>query len=192
MQEFGLIGAGQWLRYFVGTAELAGAIGLLTPWLAGLASDVMTMSLNQSETQVLGSIADALAGSDPPAGLHADHFSRPAAGEQMPPREKTPARRGRPGTAADSGIAGRSAGSRRRCGARRWWSASTTVRCPGSPPAVPPAVTADAAHLFFAVQMHEPARRAGRIPCRIPPYKRDAGGSNPPAPTQVCAARCPF
>ena len=38
MQEFGLIGAGQWLRYLVGTAELAGAIGLLTPWLAGLAA----------------------------------------------------------------------------------------------------------------------------------------------------------
>ncbi len=37
-QEFGQIGAGQWLRYFVGTAELAGAIGLLTPWLAGLAA----------------------------------------------------------------------------------------------------------------------------------------------------------
>jgi putative oxidoreductase len=38
VQEFGLIGAGQWLRYFVGTAELAGAIGLLTPWLGGLAA----------------------------------------------------------------------------------------------------------------------------------------------------------
>jgi putative oxidoreductase len=38
VQEFGLIGAGQWVRYFVGTAELAGAIGLLTPWLAGLAA----------------------------------------------------------------------------------------------------------------------------------------------------------
>ena len=38
VQEFGLIGAGQWLRYFVGTAELAGAIGLLTRWLAGLAA----------------------------------------------------------------------------------------------------------------------------------------------------------
>ena len=37
-QEFADIGAGQWLRYFVGTAELAGAIGLLTPWLAGLAA----------------------------------------------------------------------------------------------------------------------------------------------------------
>jgi hypothetical protein len=29
----------QWLRYFVGTAELAGAICLLTPWLAGLAAE---------------------------------------------------------------------------------------------------------------------------------------------------------
>jgi uncharacterized membrane protein YphA (DoxX/SURF4 family) len=38
VQEFGLIGAGQWLRYLVGTAELAGAVGLLTPWLAGLAA----------------------------------------------------------------------------------------------------------------------------------------------------------
>ena len=38
VQEFGLIGAGQWLRYLVGTAELDGAIGLLTPWLAGLAA----------------------------------------------------------------------------------------------------------------------------------------------------------
>jgi uncharacterized membrane protein YphA (DoxX/SURF4 family) len=38
VQEFDLIGAGQWLRYLVGTAELAGAIGLLTPWLAGLAA----------------------------------------------------------------------------------------------------------------------------------------------------------
>jgi uncharacterized membrane protein YphA (DoxX/SURF4 family) len=38
VQEFGYIGAGQWMRYFVGTAELAGAIGLLTPWLAGLAA----------------------------------------------------------------------------------------------------------------------------------------------------------
>ena len=38
VQEFGLIGAGQWLRYFVGTTELAGAIGLLIPWLAGPAA----------------------------------------------------------------------------------------------------------------------------------------------------------
>jgi uncharacterized membrane protein YphA (DoxX/SURF4 family) len=38
VQEFGLIGAGQWFRYLVGTVELAGAIGLLIPWLAGLAA----------------------------------------------------------------------------------------------------------------------------------------------------------
>jgi uncharacterized membrane protein YphA (DoxX/SURF4 family) len=38
VREFGLIGAGQWLRSLVGTTELAGAIGLLTPWLAGLAA----------------------------------------------------------------------------------------------------------------------------------------------------------
>ena len=38
------IGTGQWLRYFVGAAELAGAVGLLVPRLAapaaaGLARD---------------------------------------------------------------------------------------------------------------------------------------------------------
>ena len=38
VQMFGQIGAGQWLRYLVGTAELAGAIGLLIPRLAGLAA----------------------------------------------------------------------------------------------------------------------------------------------------------
>jgi putative oxidoreductase len=35
---FGQIGAGKWLRYLVGTAELAGAAGLLIPRLAGLAA----------------------------------------------------------------------------------------------------------------------------------------------------------
>ncbi|GIH14430.1 DoxX family protein [Rugosimonospora africana] len=38
VQMFGEIGAGQWLRYLVGIAELAGAIGLLIPRLAGLAA----------------------------------------------------------------------------------------------------------------------------------------------------------
>jgi len=38
VQTFSQIGAGQWLRYLVGTAELAGAAGLLTPWLSGLAA----------------------------------------------------------------------------------------------------------------------------------------------------------
>jgi putative oxidoreductase len=38
VQEFDAIGAGQWFRYLVGVVELAGAIGLLIPWLAGLAA----------------------------------------------------------------------------------------------------------------------------------------------------------
>lgn len=38
VQMFGEIGAGQWLRYLVGAAELAGAAGLLIPRLAGLAA----------------------------------------------------------------------------------------------------------------------------------------------------------
>jgi hypothetical protein len=45
VQEFGLIGAGQGLRYLVGTAELAGAIGLLMPWLAGLAAAGLTADM---------------------------------------------------------------------------------------------------------------------------------------------------
>jgi putative oxidoreductase len=45
VQMFGQIGAGQWLRYLVGAAELAGAVGLLVPRLAvaaalGLAADM--------------------------------------------------------------------------------------------------------------------------------------------------------
>ena len=35
---FSDIGAGQWLRYVVGVLELAGAVGLLVPRLAGLAA----------------------------------------------------------------------------------------------------------------------------------------------------------
>jgi len=38
VQEFAAIGAGQWFRYLVGIIELAGAIGLLVPGLAGLAA----------------------------------------------------------------------------------------------------------------------------------------------------------
>jgi uncharacterized membrane protein YphA (DoxX/SURF4 family) len=45
VQEFGQIGAGQWLRYLVGTTELAGAIGLLTPWLAGLAAAALAAEM---------------------------------------------------------------------------------------------------------------------------------------------------
>ena len=38
VEMFAQMNAGQWLRYFVGAAELAGAIGLLIPRLAGLAA----------------------------------------------------------------------------------------------------------------------------------------------------------
>ena len=56
----------------------------------------MKMSLNQSETQTLGTIADGLAGSDPRLASMLDIFSRLAAGEEMPARAKTRGRRGRP------------------------------------------------------------------------------------------------
>lgn len=38
VEMFAQMGAGQWFRYLVGTLELAGAIGLLIPRLAGLAA----------------------------------------------------------------------------------------------------------------------------------------------------------
>ena len=44
------------------------------------------MSLNQLETQALGSIADGLAGSDPRLASMLAIFSRLAAGEEMPAR----------------------------------------------------------------------------------------------------------
>jgi len=54
------------------------------------------MSLNQLETQALGSIADRLAGSDPRLASMLTIFSRLAAGEEMPVRAKTRVRRRRP------------------------------------------------------------------------------------------------
>ncbi|MGY3204823.1 DoxX family protein [Streptomyces sp. TE5632] len=38
VKAFDDIGAGQWLRYFVGVVEVIGAIGLLVPRLVGLAA----------------------------------------------------------------------------------------------------------------------------------------------------------
>jgi len=38
VEGFDIIGLGQWFRYFVGVLELAGAVGLLLPRLAGLAA----------------------------------------------------------------------------------------------------------------------------------------------------------
>lgn len=42
VQTFSEIGAGQWFRYLVGTLEIAGAIGLMIPRLAGLAAIELT------------------------------------------------------------------------------------------------------------------------------------------------------
>ncbi|PZS26389.1 MAG: DoxX family protein [Pseudonocardiales bacterium] len=42
VQMFDQIGAGQWLRYFVGVCELAGAIGLMIPRLTALAATGLT------------------------------------------------------------------------------------------------------------------------------------------------------
>ncbi|MGV9310694.1 DoxX family protein [Streptomyces sp. NPDC003691] len=38
VDAFDEIGAGQWLRYFVGVLEVAGSVGLLVPRLSGLAA----------------------------------------------------------------------------------------------------------------------------------------------------------
>ena len=54
------------------------------------------MSLTEPKTQALGSIADGLAGSDPRLASMLTIFSRLAAGEDMPVRQKTRVRRGRP------------------------------------------------------------------------------------------------
>ena len=54
------------------------------------------MSLSQSETQTLGTIEHGLAGSDPRLASMLNIFTRLAAGEEMPAREKTRVRRGRP------------------------------------------------------------------------------------------------
>jgi hypothetical protein len=54
------------------------------------------MSLTEPETQTLGWIADGLAGSDPRLASMLNIFSRLAAGEEMPVREKIRARHRRP------------------------------------------------------------------------------------------------
>jgi putative oxidoreductase len=57
------IGAGQWLRYFVGAVELAGGIGLMVPRLAGPAAvGFMGLMIGAAYTQavVLGAPAMVL------------------------------------------------------------------------------------------------------------------------------------
>jgi hypothetical protein len=58
--------------------------------------DVMMMSLHEPQRQALGAIADGQAGSDPRLASMLNIFTRLAADEEMPAREKTRVRRGRP------------------------------------------------------------------------------------------------
>jgi hypothetical protein len=56
----------------------------------------MMMSLNEPDMQALGWIEDGLAGSDPRLASMLNIFSRLAASEEMPAREKIRVTRGRP------------------------------------------------------------------------------------------------
>ena len=97
------------------------------------------MSLTEPETQALGSIADGLAGADPRLASMLTIFTRLAAGEEMPAREKTRVRRGRParprppgGTRAGAQPARKpAAGTRGWAGRRPWWcwGPSSPPRC---------------------------------------------------------------
>ena len=63
VQIFTEIGAGQWLRYFIGAVELAGGIGLMVPRLAGPAAvGFMALMVGAGYTQavVLGQPAMVL------------------------------------------------------------------------------------------------------------------------------------
>ena len=73
--------------------------------------DVMMMSFTELERQALGSIEDGLAGSDPRLASMLSIFSRLAAGEEMPTREKIRIRRGRPQPAVRATPGGIRAGS---------------------------------------------------------------------------------
>ena len=62
VQLFTDIGAGQWLRYFVGSVELAGGIGLMVPRLAGPAAvGLMALMIGAGYTQAVVLDAPAMA-----------------------------------------------------------------------------------------------------------------------------------
>ena len=96
-------------------------------------------SLTEPETQALGSIADGLAGSDPRLASMLAIFSRLAAGEEMPARQKTRARRGRPAArrprrARRHPRRGTAFPQTRRRYARLGWQQAMLVLGPSSPP----------------------------------------------------------
>src|SRR5215471_19022334 len=97
------------------------------------------MSLTEPETQALGSIANGLAGADPRLASMLTIFSRLAAGEEMPAREKTRARRGRaaalrPRRARRYPRRGVAFPHARRRPARLGWQQAMLVLGPSSPP----------------------------------------------------------
>ncbi|POM27232.1 hypothetical protein BTM25_16430 [Actinomadura rubteroloni] len=54
VETFAKIGWGQWLRYFTGAAEAAGAIGLVVPRLAGAAAvGLIGLMIGAALTQIL-------------------------------------------------------------------------------------------------------------------------------------------
>lgn len=64
VELFDDIGAGQWLRYAVGTLELAGGLGLLVPALSGLAAlglGVVMAGAAFTEAVLLGQISGVVA-----------------------------------------------------------------------------------------------------------------------------------
>ena len=100
------------------------------------------MSLNEPQRQALGSIEDGLAGSDPRLASMLNIFSRLAAGEEMPVREKIRVLRGRP----TAPVAPRPA-----------------APAPGhSPPASAPAVPAPGSAAGHAVAVGRHLRRTDR------------------------------
>ena len=91
------------------------------------------MSLTEPETQALGSLADGLAGSDPRLASMLTIFSRLAAGEEMPAREKTRVR-------APGGTRAGGQPSRNHADCTRGWAGRGPCWCWGrsSPPRCSP------------------------------------------------------
>lgn len=60
MEQYAMLGFGEWFRWFNGLVELAGAIGLLIPRLCGLAAAGMAIVM------ALATVADILVLPNPP------------------------------------------------------------------------------------------------------------------------------
>ena len=95
------------------------------------------MSLTELESQALGAIADGLAGSDPRSASMLNIFTRLAADEEMPAREKTRVRRGCPPARprrARRHRAGAQSSHERAASTRAWGGSRPFCCCGRSPP----------------------------------------------------------